>query len=292
MIRASIIIPFHNDYNTISRAIKSCIVQSEKSIEIIIISNGSNDEKRIEDMIDSFGDNRIILQKKSYSNRSKARNQGLNIASGKYIQLLDSDDFLEKNKIKMSCDFLDTHLSYKAYISSTKYVFSETNRPSQISKKFDPNIISHNTIEIGSVVFRNENIIQFDEQISFCEDWLFWVLNLKRNDMYFDPSFVGINKVISNSNTMSNLNEMIFGSFKVREIIKKEKLSHLINLKYYRYKYIEMFEIIEFKIRDKTEMIKLAPVTWLLCIIALKIPILNKKILIKIYSIKSKYIYQ
>ena len=88
----SIIIPYYKNIGTISRAVQSVIDQTEKSWELIVVDDGSNDE--LETIIKSFEPEKITLIKKPNSGPSDSRNRGAKLATGKFLAFLDSDDWL------------------------------------------------------------------------------------------------------------------------------------------------------------------------------------------------------
>jgi len=91
----SVIIPCYNASSTITKCLGSVITQNYENLEIIIINDGSTD-KTLE-IINQFQekDSRIILINQENSGVSKARNEGIKIASGDYLCFVDSDDWVE-----------------------------------------------------------------------------------------------------------------------------------------------------------------------------------------------------
>lgn len=100
----SIIIPLYNAEDYIETCIQSCLNQSYQNIEIIVVDDGSSDSslKKVKNF--EVCNLKIILQENNGA--SAARNCGLRIASGKFIQFLDSDDFLSHDKIEAQIDCL------------------------------------------------------------------------------------------------------------------------------------------------------------------------------------------
>lgn len=98
MPKVSIIIPVYNSEKYIKECICSVLHQSYKNLEIIIINDGSTDKSF--EIAQSFQDNRIKLLSQENKGAASARNLGLHYASGELIQFLDSDDILDKDKIK------------------------------------------------------------------------------------------------------------------------------------------------------------------------------------------------
>lgn len=96
-IKISVIIPAFNVEKYIERCINSVIQQSLKEIEIIVIDDGSTD--RTLEIIQKIqkSDKRIVIIEQKNQGSSMARNSGLEVARGKYISFLDSDDWMEEN---------------------------------------------------------------------------------------------------------------------------------------------------------------------------------------------------
>lgn len=112
--KISVIIPVYNVEDYIRQSIDSVLNQTYKNLEIILVDDGAKDNSgKICDEYKNV-DERIKVIHKINSGVSSARNVGIDIATGKYIMFLDSDDFLEKN----ACELL-----YKAIEKvNTEYV--------------------------------------------------------------------------------------------------------------------------------------------------------------------------
>lgn len=91
----SIIIPVFNSSLYLKKCIFSLLKQSFRKIELICVDDGSHDDS-LNILIEmSCLDNRIkvVSQKNKYA--GEARNVGIDLARGKYLMFLDSDDFFE-----------------------------------------------------------------------------------------------------------------------------------------------------------------------------------------------------
>ena len=95
--KVSILVPCYNVEKFISYCIDSLINQTLKEIEIICINDGSTDEtlKIIQKYM--IKDNRIILINKKNTGYGDSMNKGLSVASGEYIGIVESDDFVNKD---------------------------------------------------------------------------------------------------------------------------------------------------------------------------------------------------
>ena len=91
----SIILPVYNAQNHLARCVGSICAQTYQNIEIIILNDGSKDQSL--PVCEEFRqkDSRIVLVDKANSGVSDTRNLGLKLAGGKYIQFVDSDDYLD-----------------------------------------------------------------------------------------------------------------------------------------------------------------------------------------------------
>lgn len=97
----SIIIPVYNVEKYIRRCIDSVLNQTYKNIEIILIDDGSPDS--CPDICNKYAkENNIIkvIHKKN-GGLSDARNAGIDIAKGKYVTFIDSDDYVEQNYVEV-----------------------------------------------------------------------------------------------------------------------------------------------------------------------------------------------
>lgn len=106
----SIIIPTYNRGHIISETLESVLNQTYTYWECIIIDDGSTDDtiRIIQEY--SYSDERFIFLKRpdnKIKGAATCRNIGLKIAKGSYIQFLDSDDLLDKNKFESQLKVLE-----------------------------------------------------------------------------------------------------------------------------------------------------------------------------------------
>jgi glycosyltransferase involved in cell wall biosynthesis/predicted N-acetyltransferase YhbS len=97
----SIILPMYNAKDHIARCIESIRAQTFTDFELIIINDGSSDNVSypICQMYAKV-DPRILLIDKDNSGVSITRNRGIEMAAGKYLQFVDSDDYLAPDYTK------------------------------------------------------------------------------------------------------------------------------------------------------------------------------------------------
>lgn len=97
----SIIIPAHNAASTLTETLHSVLVQTHKGWECLIIENGSNDNTLEVARSLATLDSRILVLQSTLAGVSRARNVGIEQATGDYLLFLDADDLLEPNALAM-----------------------------------------------------------------------------------------------------------------------------------------------------------------------------------------------
>jgi teichuronic acid biosynthesis glycosyltransferase TuaG len=106
MNKVSVIIPCYNSQHYLSDCLNSVLAQTFKNLEVICVDDGSTDGTRM--LLDQF--------KKQYphlftvvstpnNGASAARNYGLQLSRGNYIQFLDSDDIITPEKLEQQLAF-------------------------------------------------------------------------------------------------------------------------------------------------------------------------------------------
>jgi len=95
----SVIIPVYKVEKYIDKCIKSILNQTYTNLEIILVDDGSPDN--CGQICDDYAQkhNRIKVIHKTNGGQAEARNYGLNIAKGKYVTFLDSDDYVSEDYI-------------------------------------------------------------------------------------------------------------------------------------------------------------------------------------------------
>jgi len=181
----SVIIPTFNRASTIDRAIKSVLGQTYKNFELIVVDDGSTDNTF--ELIKSYPINEIIKTKNH--GVSSARNQGILLAKGEWIALLDSDDeWLPKklewqiNKIRNSPSCVCVH-GEEIWIRNGVRVNPMKKYKKGEGDQFIPSLglcsISPSTVLLKKEIFAT--IGHFREDYPVCEDYDLW---LKLTSLY------------------------------------------------------------------------------------------------------------
>lgn len=96
-IKISIIVPIYNIKEFLPECVDSLVNQTLKDIEIILVDDGSTDgSSELCDLYAKKYSNIIAIHQKNQG-QATARNNGVKIARGKYIQYVDGDDYITEN---------------------------------------------------------------------------------------------------------------------------------------------------------------------------------------------------
>ena len=96
-VKVSVLVPIYNVQDFLPECLDSLVNQTLKEIEIICINDGSTDNSL--DIIKQYAkkEKRIVIIDKKNSGYGDSMNQGLKKATGEYIGIVESDDFIELN---------------------------------------------------------------------------------------------------------------------------------------------------------------------------------------------------
>lgn len=107
-MKVSVIIPVYNVAPYLEDCLKSVVNQSYRNLEIIAVDDGSTDNSG--SILDEWAkkDSRIRVIHKENGGLSSARNAGLDVATGDYIAMIDSDDFWELDAVESMTSILES----------------------------------------------------------------------------------------------------------------------------------------------------------------------------------------
>lgn len=119
MDKISIIVPIYNVEKYLEVCLNSIINQTYKNLEIILVNDGSTDSCL--DICNKYKikDERILLINKQNGGLSDARNMGIEVASGKYIMFIDSDDWIDLNMVEI---LYKVHVKYNACLVQCGFI--------------------------------------------------------------------------------------------------------------------------------------------------------------------------
>ena len=115
----SVIIPVYKTEKYLKKCVASVLNQTYSDIQVILVDDGSPDN--CPSICDEYvkKDNRCCAIHKENGGVSSARNAGLDIATGKYVCFVDSDDYLPPDSVEILHNMIqDKNVQYVAGVSS------------------------------------------------------------------------------------------------------------------------------------------------------------------------------
>lgn len=243
----SIIVPSYNSEHYIVDTLTSVQNQTYQKWECIVIDDGSKDHTK--EIVSSFikNDSRIKYYYQQNSGLSASRNKGMSFVKGEFIQFLDSDDVIYKNKIeKMVCEY--QNLEDENAILYCDYEFTLNDNPYKVNKSIKKykGHLSKNCIHKKSLykswdlnfiipphafLFPVKQITskEFDPSLKSKEDFDFYLSLMASTEAYFKPiEYLGCGYRASNNSMSKNVTTMTLYSLIVINKWKPDYLTFLL----------------------------------------------------------------
>jgi len=120
-MKVSVIIPCFNVADYIEECVASVMAQTHSPIEVICIDNNSSDNtlKKLKSLKEKHPE--LIIDVEPEAGANAARNKGLSLATGEWIQFLDADDLLLEDKIAHQVALTNADASAKKSFIAAAY---------------------------------------------------------------------------------------------------------------------------------------------------------------------------
>ncbi len=165
-LKLSIIIPIYKVEQYLRRCVDSLLNQDlpREEYEIILVDDGSPDNcPAICEEYARAHDNVKVVHREN-GGLSAARNSGIEVALGQYVQFVDSDDYLEPNVLKTLVEKMDAD-----HLDALRFNYQNVNERYEV---FEPNKISKPFVD-----YRDEacdGLTFLNERLGFgCYAWQF-----------------------------------------------------------------------------------------------------------------------
>ena len=184
----SIVVPIYNAENYLRRCVDSILNQEYTDFELLLVNDGSTDASG--DICEEYGDQdpRVIVIQKENTGVSDSRNRALDRARGKYLQFLDSDDWITPDATRLfvraaeeyGCDMVISdfyrvvgeRLSTKGDIEEEGVLTREEFAAHMMENPADFYYgVLWNKLYRRNIV--EEHNLRMDTDINWCEDFMF-----------------------------------------------------------------------------------------------------------------------
>jgi glycosyltransferase involved in cell wall biosynthesis len=210
-VLVSVVIPAYQCSTSIAQALESVFDQTFTDFEVIVVNDGSPDTEQLERALQPYLD-RIRYQKQTHQGPSAARNAGIVAAAGKYIALLDGDDYWFPDHLAQQVDLLQADSSLSLVYSNCLLLRNEEPvgtafgiEPQMDSVSLETLITGDCSIATSSVVASREALLEaglFNVRFMRCEDYDLWTrLALKRRRIAFSRNVQLCHRVLNGLST-------------------------------------------------------------------------------------------
>lgn len=236
----SIITPCYNGSKYVYQTIESVLKQTYSNWEMIIIDDGSKDNSV--EVISKYveQDNRIRLIQQPNGGSANARNNGIRLAEGQYIALLDSDDIWAPT-------FLESQIRFMKE-KNTFLVYGSYNRINENSELILKPYICKKSVTYKDMLWTNYigcltglydiskygKVYLREELKSVRDDYAYWLDIMKLCGIAYGNQEVLSSYRVMQSTTTGNKKKLIKKHFKFyREYLKMSFLRSLIHTLYW-----------------------------------------------------------
>lgn len=177
----SIIIPSYNHSKFLARSIECSLKQTYKFVEVIVVDDGSTDETS--EIVKKYS-NKILYHRKINGGLGAARNTGIKLSRGEYLQFLDADDFIDETKIEKQIPFFENDpglsIVYSACGCTEATGTSIDNISYELKDGEDPVkiLFGRSLFPVHAGLIKKSAILDagcFDEARVAQEDWQLWL---------------------------------------------------------------------------------------------------------------------
>lgn len=207
-ILVSVIMPVYNGEKYLKESVESVLNSTlNDKLELICVNDGSKDSSL--EILEEYlkKDSRLVILNQENQGEAVARQNGLNLAQGKYVTFIDQDDKIEPNAYEIAYNYM---------------------------KEYDADIICfgwRNFSDDGSKIIRNDCL--FDE-LKIYDDW--WEAKKHRGSIYLWNKLYKRSLIVDN-NVMFDLNLRITDDegFNLCAYSQAKKIVHIPHV-FYNYR--------------------------------------------------------
>jgi glycosyltransferase involved in cell wall biosynthesis len=221
-MKCTVILPCYNSTAYVGEAIRSVLAQTLPAYETIVVDDGSTDDTvRV---VKGFTGIQVVQQPNA--GPSRARNTGIDAASGDVIAFLDADDRWDADKLRRQAQLMEqqpevglVHAASRIIDSASRVTQDRAPVMGTPARGRAPvELIDHNTIRTSSVLMTRAALgtDRFDESTRHGEDWDLWLRLAERTAIgYISDVLVDYRRHAAN--TINDEYRMALGRVQVLE---------------------------------------------------------------------------
>lgn len=226
----SVVLTTFNRKEMLDRALRSVCDQTHKPEEIIVCDDGSTDGTK-QELASAFPS--VVWLRQENQGVSSARNLGIRHTSGSWVALLDSDDEWKPEKLERQITCMKSNPASKACHTDEEWIrdgnqvvppkFLDKSPRDLFARSLRRCLICPSSILMQRELFSDIGL--FDESLTVCEDYDFWLRLL----LLAEPTLVDQKLVIKHGGHPGQLSTSTWGMDRFR-VKSMEKLLENPNL--------------------------------------------------------------
>lgn len=241
----SVIMATYNTQEYLEEAVNSVINQTigfRDNVELIIVDDGSTDLSGsiALDYMNKYPDNIVVLSQEN-SGQATARNNGIKHSRGRYLNFLDSDDYLGEDVLSKVYDFFVEHEDETDIVAIPQMIFGRLDKSHILNSKFE-------TTRVIDLV-KEPNNPQLASNSAFFKRELFYRFEFPTNVIFSEDAIL-VNKILLEKKTLGTISDAFY-YYRKREdfsstidIVGEQKEYFTDKLKYY---FMELIDYAKFK---------------------------------------------
>jgi len=211
----SVVMSVYNGERHLREAVESILNQTFADFEFIIVNDGSTDLTL--EVLNSYNDERIILLTQENSGVTKALNNGIALAQGKYVARQDADDVSKPERLQRQFEYMEAHREVGLLGTRFEFIdeFGQVKRQGILpveNKVLQERLKVINQFSHGSVLIRKEALDRvgtYRDFFKYAQDYDLWLRIAEQYEVVNLPDFlflyreldqaISSNKILSQS---------------------------------------------------------------------------------------------
>ncbi|MDO8684056.1 MAG: glycosyltransferase family 2 protein [Armatimonadota bacterium] len=177
----SVVIPCYNASPTIGSALNSILRQSHRPDEVVIVDDGGGDSVALRQRVAEFSRQLNITVVSHGRNRGApvARNTGIATSKGRFVALLDADDFWAREKVQVQLAVMgETNCDFSCHGYCEDTTLTALTAQSRVPKHKRLRVVDFvwgNPVVTPTVMFKRIAAPIFHEGLRRCDDYKAWI---------------------------------------------------------------------------------------------------------------------